>query len=132
MSVDVSKFEPPGMVYPQPMPTYSTQREALDLACRVEFVRGSGPGGQHRNKRFTGVRLVHEPTGLMVMATERRSQSMNLELAFERMANKLKAKQHKPKKRRATRPTRGSVRRRLDTKAKQGHKKASRQKPRDD
>ena len=111
---------------------HPTNREALDRDCRVEFVRDSGPGGQHRNKRYTGVRLVHEPSGLVVMATERRSQSMNKELAFERMAEKLKAKQHKPKKRRATRPTRGSVKRRLESKSKVGQKKAGRRKPRDD
>ena len=111
---------------------HPTNREALDRDCRVEFVRDSGPGGQHRNKRYTGVRLVHEPSGLVVMATERRSQSMNKELAFERMAEKLKAKQHKPKRRRATRPTRGSVKRRLESKSKVGQKKAGRRKPRDD
>jgi ribosome-associated protein len=114
------------------MPTYATDRDALETACRVEFVRDSGPGGQHRNKRYTGVRLVHEPSGLVVMATERRSQSMNKALAFERMAEKLKAKQHKPKKRRATRPTRGSVKRRLESKSKVGQKKAGRRKPSDD
>lgn len=111
---------------------HPTNREALDRDCRVEFVRDSGPGGQHRNKRYTGVRLVHEPSGLVVMATERRSQSMNKELAFERMAEKIKAKQHKPKRRRATRPTRGSVKRRLESKSKVGQKKAGRRKPRDD
>jgi len=114
------------------MKPHPTTREALEAACRVEFVRDSGPGGQHRNKRYTGVRLVHEPTGLVVMATERRSQSMNKELAFERMADKLKAKQHRPKKRKPTRPTRGSVTRRLDAKTKRGKTKASRRKPSDD
>jgi protein subunit release factor B len=114
------------------MATYSTTREALDKSCTVEFVRDSGPGGQHRNKRYTGVRLVHEPTGTTVMATERRSQSMNKELAFERMAEKLQTLQHRPKKRRPTRPTRGSVRRRLDTKTKKKAKKQSRRKPTED
>ena len=116
-------------MYPELMAAYLTTRPALEAACRMEFVRGSGPGGQHRNKRYTGVRLVHEPTGLAVMATERRQQSMNREVAFERMAEKLKAKQHRPKRRRATKPSRGSVRRRLDGKAKQGQKKAGRRKP---
>ena len=114
------------------MKKYPTNRAALETACRVEFVRDSGPGGQHRNKRYTGVRLVHEPTGLVVMSTERRSQSMNKEVAFERMAEKLKAKQHKPKKRRATKPTRGSVTRRLDAKNKRGQTKAGRRKPPND
>jgi len=114
------------------MKKYSTTRSALEASCRVEFVRDSGPGGQHRNKRYTGVRLTHEPTGLVVMATERRSQSMNKELAFERMAEKIKAKQHRPKKRRATKPTRGSVTRRLDAKNKRGQTKANRRKPTND
>jgi len=66
------------------------------------------------------------------MATERREQSMNKELAFERMANKLRALQHRPKKRRPTRPTRASVRRRLDTKGRTKAKKLARRKPTDD
>ena len=114
------------------MAKHPTTREALDRSCTVEFVRDSGPGGQHRNKRYTGVRLTHEPTGTTVMATERRSQSMNKELAFERMAEKLRALQHRPKKRRPTRPTRGSVKRRLDTKSKNKAKKQSRRKPTED
>ena len=114
------------------MVKHPTNRAALDKSCRVEFVRDSGPGGQHRNKRYTGVRLVHEPTGTVVMATERREQSMNKELAFERMAAKLKAMQHTPKKRRPTRPTRSSVRRRLDAKTKQKNKKQGRRKPTED
>ena len=42
-------------------------------------------------------------TRLVVMATER-SQAMNRALAFERMAKKLEAAQHRPKRRRPTRP----------------------------
>ena len=114
------------------MARYPTDRESLEVSCTMEFVRDSGPGGQHRNKRFTGVRLVHEPSGTVVMATERRSQSMNRDLAFERMAEKLRAMQHRPKKRRPTRPTRASVKRRLESKKKASQKKQSRQKPRED
>ena len=114
------------------MPKYSTELDALIRDCDLTFVRDSGPGGQHRNKRETGVRLVHRATGLVVMATERRSQSMNKALAFERMAEKLKAAQHRPKRRRPTRPTRSSVRRRLDAKSKQSGKKAGRRKPSED
>ena len=111
------------------MTRHPTDRESLEKDCRVEFVRDSGPGGQHRNKRYTGVRLVHEPTGTVIMATERRSQSMNRDLAFERMAARLEVIQHRPKKRRATRPTKASVRRRLDAKSKASTKKARRKKP---
>jgi ribosome-associated protein len=66
------------------------------------------------------------------MATERRSQSMNRDLAFERMEAKLNALQHRPKKRRATKPTRGSVTRRLNAKSKRGQTKANRRKPTND
>ena len=108
---------------------HATDRDSLEASCTVEFVRDSGPGGQHRNKRYTGVRLVHEPTGTVVMATERRSQSMNRDLAFERMSEKLEALQHRPRRRRPTRPTRGSVRRRLDGKRRASEKKQGRRKP---
>ena len=111
------------------LPRYGTTREALEISCTMEFVRDSGPGGQHRNKRYTGVRLVHEPSGTVVMATESRSQSANRETAYERMAAKLEALQHRPKRRRPTRPTRGSVRRRLDDKRKRSGKKQGRKKP---
>ena len=50
---------------------------------KIEMLRRSGPGGQHRNRRATGVRLTHLPTGVTVMATERRSQKANLEAAKE-------------------------------------------------
>lgn len=39
-----------------------TDRE-LQLQCRVETFRSSGPGGQHRNKTESAVRLLHLPTG---------------------------------------------------------------------
>ena len=48
----------------------------------IQFLRASGPGGQHRNKTETGVRLRHIPTGIVVTATERRSRRQNLEVAF--------------------------------------------------
>lgn len=111
------------------MARYPTDRQSLEKTCRVDFVRDSGPGGQHRNKRYTGVRLTHEPSGTVVMATERRSQSMNRALAFERMAERLTVLQHRPKRRKATKPTRASVRRRLEAKSKAAQKKAGRRKP---
>lgn len=41
-----------------------TDRE-LQMQCRVETLRSSGPGGQHRNKTESAVRLLHLPTGLV-------------------------------------------------------------------
>ena len=95
---------------------YPTDREALERDCDVDFFIASGPGGQHRNKVESGVRLVHRPSGTMVTATERRSQYANREMAFERMANRLQDLQRVVIPRTATRPTNGSRIRRLDAK----------------
>lgn len=70
-------------------PPFATDRETLEREACVEFVKASGPGGQHRNKRETGVRLTHPPSGITVTATERRSQARNREAAFERLAERL-------------------------------------------
>ncbi|MFN0197468.1 MAG: peptide chain release factor family protein [Planctomycetaceae bacterium] len=59
--------------------------EQLQRDCTVERIRRSGPGGQHRNKVETGIRLLHKPTGLTAQATERRSQAENLQAATERL-----------------------------------------------
>jgi protein subunit release factor B len=97
----------------------------------ITYVRGSGPGGQHRNKRETGVRLHHVPTGIVVTATERRERPQNLSLAWERLSRALAERRRKPKPRRPTRPTRGSVERRLAEKARRARTKDQRKKPDD-
>ena len=95
---------------------YPTDRESLERDSDIEFVIAGGPGGQHRNKVETGVRLTHRPTGLTVTATERRSQHANREAAFERMAERLEARQRVLPPRKPTRPTAGSRTRRLNSK----------------
>ena len=62
-------------------------------------------------------------------ATERRSKGMNLEVAWERLREKLEKLNFVPRRRVATRPTRGSKKRRLEGKAHDAVKKATRQKP---
>jgi len=105
---------------------FTTNREKLEREVEIQTYRAGGPGGQHRNKADTAVRLHHFPSGITVTATERRSQSMNRELAFERLIEKLQKLNHRPKPRRATKPTRGSKRRRVDAKKKRGQIKKSR------
>jgi len=110
--------------------TYDISLETLERVCEVEFLKGSGPGGQHRNKRETGVRLRHPESGLVVMATERRSQARNRALAFERMITRLQQLNYVPEHRVPTRPKRSTIRQRLEDKQQQGERKKLRAKVR--
>lgn len=53
--------------------------------CDVHLYRASGPGGQHRNKVSSAVRLRHRPSDITVTATERRSQHENKAKALTRL-----------------------------------------------
>jgi protein subunit release factor A len=105
---------------------YPTDRESLERDCDVEYFIASGPGGQHRNKVETGVRLIHRPSGIRVTATERRSQQANREMAFERMAKRLQEQQRVVPVRKPTRPTAASHLRRLREKRHRGLLKSQR------
>ena len=108
---------------------YSVDRASLEKDTRIQFFRGSGPGGQRRNRRETGVRLRHLPSGIAVEAEDTRSQAQNRELAFERLQERLK-KLNRPRKRRIpTKPSRSAKEARLKAKKIQGAKKQRRQTP---
>jgi ribosome-associated protein len=94
--------------------------DALAAECTLDVFIAGGPGGQHRNKTESGVRLVHPPTGITVTATERRSQLQNKGVALERIRKALEELAFVPKVRRPTKRSRGSQERRLE-----GKKKAS-------
>lgn len=60
--------------------------------CRVDTFRAGGKGGQNQNKRDTGVRIVHPPSGAVGESREERSQLQNKTKAFRKMAESDKFK----------------------------------------
>jgi ribosome-associated protein len=125
----------------------------IDERCLEErFVRSSGPGGQNVNKvstavelrfdlrvcdvlsaserarleRLAGRRMTDE--GVLVIRAERfRTQERNRDDARERLSDLIRTALIAPKHRVATKPTRASRTRRLDSKAKRGTVKRMRQ-----
>lgn len=116
------------------------------------FSASGGPGGQHANKAATRVELtfevevssafVHEsqrrrvierlgPT-VRVVADDERSQVRNRRVAETRLVSKLQDALRTARPRRATKPTRGSQRRRLAGKARRSELKQQRRSPRHD
>ena len=101
-------------------------REPLVAQTEITFFKSGGPGGQHRNKTETGVRLRHRPTGLTVSVTEERSQHRNRIIAFERLREKLRFLRHRRRRRIPTRLPRTAREARLADKRLQSVKKSRR------
>lgn len=123
-------------------------------AIRIQYSRGSGPGGQNVNKVNTRAELwipLARIVGLTAAALERlreaagrrltaadelhlssdaqRSQEQNREELFRRLREMLIAARVEPRRRRKTRPTRAAKRRRLDSKRRRSEIKARRSEP---
>ena len=59
--------------------------DALIAQCEVDRYRASGPGGQHRNKTDSAVRLRHKLSGVTAIGEDSRSQSENKHHAVRRL-----------------------------------------------
>lgn len=128
----------------------SNQLTIPDDELQWRFTPSGGPGGQHANRSNTRAELTWSIVDSAVL-TERqrktlidafgsdirlkvddhRSQLRNRELAAERLAERVAAALAPTKTRRATKPSRGAVRRRLEHKKRTSQKKQSRGRVRD-
>ena len=110
------------------MPLPSHLKKLLE-DCDVETFRGPGPGGQHRNKTESAVRMTHRPSGIVRIARDDRSQLRNRRIALERIWLALEARRRKPRPRVSTGPTKASQEQRLASKQRHAEAKRARRKP---
>ena len=122
-----------------------------DNELEWQFIRSSGAGGQHLNKVSTAAQLIFDINGsslpdiykerliakadhritksgrIIIKCQASRSQDANRQTALEQFILLVASVGHTAKKRVATKPTKGSQRRRVDAKKQRGATKALRQ-----
>lgn len=70
--------------------------DALIAQCEVDRYRASGPGGQHRNKTESAVRLRHKLTGVSAIGEDSRSQAENKVHAVRRLRSAIALEVREP------------------------------------
>lgn len=61
----------------------------MDSDFKVEIMRGHGPGGQHKNKVETCVKITYTPLGISETCQDSRSKLKNFELAKSRLLKRI-------------------------------------------
>lgn len=56
---------------------------------RIEVVRGTGPGGQNKNKRETACRITHIPTGIQAYSQDQRTKESNMRSAMKELERRI-------------------------------------------
>ena len=107
----------------------SDSDDILLSECRVETFRSSGKGGQHANKTESAVRLTHIKSGIQVMCQDQRSQYLNKIQCIKELRLRIEKNNYIPPKRIRTKPSRGSIEKRLLIKKQKSEKKKNRKPP---
>jgi len=128
--------------------------EKLFKEIKFKAIRSGGPGGQHANKVSSKVVLFFDVQNsnafteeelqlvfknlkskltkenmLIISSEETRSQHKNKEIVLEKFDQIIQNAINIPKRRKATKPSRASIKKRLETKKIHAFKKVSRRKP---